>query len=99
MNGAATPIRAPFMARTLTREGREMRVVEGQNQSRHARVQDVIYKMIITKTEQPVDNSVGRPPSTPITRPGASKTPRVLALDPGTGLMGVAVFIPAISTR
>ena len=50
--------------------------------------------MFITTAEQPVDNPSNRPPfvrKTTTTAP-AGTTPRILAIDPGTSLMGVAVL-------
>src|SRR5262245_60647964 len=59
-------------------------------------LQEFIYKMIITRSEKPVDNrlDVAPTPHYPSTRRTALKTgvPRVLAFDPGTSLMGVAVL-------
>ncbi len=71
-----------------------MRVVERQNHDRRARVQEVIYKMIITTSEQLVEKSPSRRPYPwrPTPRSLNGKTPRVLGIDPGTRLMGIAVL-------
>ena len=50
--------------------------------------------MFITTTEQPVDNRLDHPTFSPVTKAMTSTwtTPRILAIDPGTSLMGVAVL-------
>jgi Holliday junction resolvasome RuvABC endonuclease subunit len=57
-------------------------------------LQEFIYKMFITKSEQPVENRLAVPPRSPMSGRIALKwkAPRVLAIDPGTSLMGVAVL-------